>query len=220
MYYRIRLLRGVLFPRYLSYQLKESEAIIGLFPRLFLLFIASSIIFAVESFYGIGTESISKEITTASAHEFEVKKLLHLTGQVLWGLVYAGLFIFLPSLFYWTLTDVQYKKLLIVQAYSFLILLFGKSLNTLASFQLKVDPLYSPFSFGPMFQYLTSSEFLIVAFGTITLFHFWAIFVQYYYLNQLTEKGSKFVFLIVLALNLFFWIVNTLLSYIKIENLV
>ncbi|WP_394141241.1 hypothetical protein [Cytobacillus oceanisediminis] len=220
MYYRIRLLKGVLFPRYLSYQLKESEATIGLVPRLLLLFITSSIVYAIGSFFGIGTESLSRELAVIPANEFELKKLLYLTGQVLWGLVYAGLLIFLPALFYWTLTDIEYRKLLIIQAYSFLILVFGKAIIMITSFLLNVDTIYSPFSFGALFQYLTTSELLIAAFGTITLFHFWAIFIQFYYLNELTEKNSKFVFFIVMALNIFFWIVNTLLSYIKIENLV
>ncbi|GLB60216.1 hypothetical protein [Cytobacillus sp. NCCP-133] len=220
MYYRIRLLKGVLFPRYLSYQLKESEAMIGLLPRLVLLFIASSCIFALGSLSGIGTETLSRELTASLAHEFELKKLLFAIGQVVWGLVYASLFIFLPALFFWTLTEIEYKKLLIIQAYSFLILVCGKAVNMVVSFLLSVDPIYSPFSFGALFQYLTVNEWIIAAFGTITLFHLWAIFIQYYYLNELTEKNSRFIFWIVLALNIFFWIVNTLLSYIKIENLV
>lgn len=220
MYYRIRLLKGVLFPRYLSYQLKESEAAVGLAPRLILLFLASIAVYAIGSFFGIGTESLSKELAAVPANDFELKKLLFLTGQALWGLLYAGLLIFLPALFFWTLTDIEYKKLLIIQAYSFLIVLFGKAIVFISSFILEVDTIYSPFSFGALFKYLTSSELLIAAFGTITLFHFWAIFIQYYYLNELSERSSKFIFFIIIALNIFFWIVNTLLTYIKIENLV
>jgi hypothetical protein len=219
MFYRIRLSKGVLYPRFLSYQLKQSEAVVGLWPRLILLLAASTIIFAMGAFFGIGTESISKEITTVSPYEFEMKKLLFTMGQALWGLIFAFLLIFLPALFFWTLTDIEYKKLLVIQSYAFLTILFGKVLTLLSSMILKIDPLSSPFSFGVMMQYITSSELVIAAFGSLTLFHLWMIFIQYYYLKELSEKSTGMILFLVLGMNVFFWIVSTLLTYIKIENL-
>src|SRR5690606_2388405 len=124
-----------------------------------------------------------------------------------------------PALFFWSVTEISYTKLLVIQLYALIVLLIEKSLSMIIALMLGLDSVSSPFSFGVIAQYLTTNELLITLFGTISIFHFWMIYLQYTYLHRLSEKSPKFLLLIVIGLNVFLLIISAVLSYIKIEKL-
>lgn len=220
MVYKLQMLKAIFSPSTITYQLKQAEQIQGLWLRVSLLIGTFGILYFIGAFYGIGNELLSKEITNHSKSEFEVIKLLFACGEALWGLFYAGFILFLPSLFIWSVTEIPFKKLLSIQTYAVLILVIGKAIQLFFSLSLGVNQFSSPLSFGVIFQYITSSEILISLFGSISLMHFWAMFIQFTYIKNLTEKSPRFILFIILAMYIFLLIISTLLYYIKIERLI
>jgi hypothetical protein len=120
MVYQVRLLKGILEPYRSRYQLQNAEAVTKLGLKLLFLYFLSLIVFAIGGYFGIGSESFSKEITTMSANEFEAAKLLILSGNIITGILAPSIYIFLAALFFWIVTDIPYIKLVIVQ-----MILFG-----------------------------------------------------------------------------------------------
>ncbi|MBT2687182.1 hypothetical protein J7I93_03185 [Bacillus sp. ISL-47] len=220
MYYRFRLLKGIFFPSYSSHQLKQAEAIPRFWPRLFLLVLTSGFIYFLGSYFGLGNEILSKELTSLPSSEFEAKKLLFILGETGWGIIFCLFYLFFPALFFWTVTEIDYKKLVTIQMLAYTVLLIEKMLVSLLALTIGLDQFSSPFSFGVLTQYLTDKNFLIIFFGTISLFHFWIIYLQYIYLTRLSEKRGWVLFLLILGLHAFLLIVSTLLDYIEIERLI
>ncbi|MBK5485898.1 hypothetical protein JFV29_29445 [Peribacillus sp. TH16] len=83
MVYQVRLLKGILEPHRSRYQLQNAEAVTRLGWKLLLLYFLSFIVFAVEGYFGVGSESFSKEITKMDSSEFEMGKLLIVGGNII-----------------------------------------------------------------------------------------------------------------------------------------
>lgn len=220
MHYRVQLFRGIVQPNICSYQLQKAEQITSLVKKTILLFICSIIIFGLSAYFGIGNESISKSINQFSAAQFEAHKAWFAIGQVLWGTVWTGFIIFFPALLFWIFTDLEYRKLVVLQLFITTILLVEKAIFIPFQLTLGLDDHSSPFSLGVIFQYVTNNEFIIGFFGAITLFKVGAMFLQYYYLKELTDKTSKQLLFIILAINLFFWLFSAMLSTIDLGRLI
>ncbi|WP_187445654.1 hypothetical protein [Bacillus infantis] len=219
MIYEVKLLMALRSPGVSLYQLEKAEDLRGLRKRIWLLAILSSIIYAISSYFGIGTEFISKELSNLSAGEFEARKGLFVLGKAVWGLLYAAIYIFLPALYFWTLTDLEYKKLLVVQLFAFSILLIEKALLIPISLTWGISPSSSPFSLGILAQYATSNGLIVHFLGAITLFQVWIIYVQTYWIKKLTGRKGWVIFLIVLSLHIVFWILTALGTHIKMEKI-
>ncbi|WP_102273762.1 hypothetical protein [Cytobacillus massiliigabonensis] len=219
MIYRIRFLKDIRYPQTFFYQLKNAEIHNGFWSRFSLLALVSIAISFIYAYYGIGTEAISKEIYQLSGSEFEMKKAIFAAGKLLFGLVYPFLIVFLPSLFFWSVTDGSFKKIAIIQVFVLLIVLIEKALFIPFAISLGIHPESSPFTLGVIMQYITNADILIYFFGMISIFKVLAMVLQYFGLKELTSKEPIFIFWMVMAINGFFWLVSALLSYIKIENL-
>lgn len=220
MYYRFRLLKGIFSPSYSSHQLKQAEVIPGFWPRLLLLVLLSGLIYFLGSYFGIGNEILSKELTSLPSSEFEARKLLFILGETSWGILFCLLYLSFPALFFWTVTEIDYKKLVTIQMFAYTVLLIEKVLVTLLALTLGINEFSSPFSLGVLTQYLTDNHFFIIFFGTISLFHLWIIYFQYIYLTRLSDKRGWVLLLLILGLHAFLLIVSTLLDYIEIERLI
>lgn len=219
MFYKHRLLKGIFYPSYTKYQLRQAEKIQGLWLRVGLLILAFGFIYFIGAFYGVGNERLSKELITYSESGFESIKLLFAFGQTLWGLVFAAFMLFLPALFFWSVTEIPYSKLLTVQTFILFVLIIDKAINMSLAIGFGINQFSSPLSFGVIAQSLSNSELLISFLGSISLLHLWAIFLLYSYIKELTEKSRKFVFGIVCAMYFFLLIMSTLLYYIELESL-
>lgn len=218
--YRVPLFRGLREPRFISYQLRKEESFVGLWRPILLLAIASMIIAGISAYFGIGSESVSKALTDLSRGEYEAQKTLFASGQILWGLVWSLLAIFIPSLFFWTLLDVEYRKLLIVQLIIFMIFLLEKLISIPINLILGVGVESNIFSFGIIAQAFTSIELIIHFFSNITLFKIWAIILIYIYYKNLSEKSPRFLIFTLIGFYVFVAIIAALLSYIKFENII
>ncbi|PLR76195.1 hypothetical protein CU633_17195 [Bacillus sp. V3-13] len=218
MFFQNKLTKGLWDPARFFYQLREAERITGLWNRVVLLLLASALIFGLGTYTGVGTEILSKEITQLPISEFEAHKALFAAGQILWGLFYAALVLFVPSLFFWTLTDIEYKKLTVVQTLVLLILLIEKVVLLPFQITFGLDRFSSPFSLGVIAQYLSIKSFFVYFLATITVFKIWGMALQYKALKLLSDKNPKILLLMIISINLAAWLFSALISYIEFEK--
>ncbi|MDQ0269219.1 hypothetical protein [Cytobacillus purgationiresistens] len=218
--YRVPLFRGLREPYIISHQLRKEESFVGLWKRILLLVAVSMAIMGFSVYFGIGSEIVSKSLTDLARSDYEAYKTLFGAGQIVWGLIWALLVIFIPSLFFWTLIDVEYRKLLSVQLFVTIIFLIEKVVNIPFSIFLGVGTESNIFSLGIIVQSLTSIELIIHFFANITLFQIWAVIIQYIYFRRLSEKSPRFLLFTLIGFYLFVAMVSSLLSYIKFENII
>lgn len=220
MFNQLRPLRALQRPKIFFYQLQQEEGFTGFWPRFSILIIVSVLIHFFYAFYGIGSEVISKEIYGTPNSEFAMKKMFFAGGQVLFGILFPFVIIFVSSLFFWCLTDAPFRKLMVLHEIVLLILLLEKAVFIPIAIIVGIQPESSPFGLGVIMQYITSADLLHSFFGAISLFKIWGMVFQYYGLKVISSKEPKALFLIVLSFNLFIWLVSALLSYIPIENII
>ncbi|MEK4534047.1 hypothetical protein NST21_01415 [Peribacillus sp. FSL K6-1552] len=216
MVYQVRLLKGILEPRRSRYQLQNAEAVTRLGWKLLLLYFLSFIVFAVEGYFGVGSESFSKEIAKMDASEFEVGKLLIVGGNIIAGLFYPTIYLFLSSLFFWIVIDIPYIKLVIVQMIIFGLQLLEKVFLIPILVLMDIGNDANPFSLGVISQYFLRSDYFIHFFSEITIFQFLIIALQYFYLKEFSERNNYLVLLMIVLFYLATWFVKAFLAYIQV----
>ncbi|WP_057915621.1 hypothetical protein [Peribacillus muralis] len=216
MVYQVRLLKGIFEPYRCRYQLQNAEAVTRFGSKLLLLYFLSLIVFTVAGYFGIGSESFSKHISTMSVTEFETGKLLIMGGNMIVGLIYPSLYIFLASLYFWIVADIPYLKLVVVQMTLFCLLLLEKVLLIPLFILLDIGNDGNPFSFGVISQHFLSSDYFIHVFSEISIFQFFIIFLQYFYLKGFSERNKYFIFLMIGLFYLATWFVKAFLAYIHV----
>jgi len=216
---RIHVLRGLFYPDLYTYKLRDSEYVPGVWKNTVMLVLLSGLIFGISAYFGIGSEYLSKNLTAVSRENYELQKLLFMIGQLIWGLFYGIAMIFIPALFFWTFSDIELKKFVTVQLYVMPVLLLEKVINIPLATGLGLIKTSSPFSLGVIAQYITNKDFIIYFLAAITLFKIWAIFIEYKYIKMLTGKRRGIVLLLVIGINLIFWLFSALFSFIQFEKI-
>lgn len=215
----IEVFRGLFNYHYYTYKLRDAERFPGVWKKTILFILLSGMIFGFSAYFGIESEYLSKKLTSISRAEYEMNKLLFLSGQILQGLVSGAIMLFLPALFFWTVTDLEFKRLLSIQLFVMPILLLEKVLYVPMALYLGLTKVSSPFSLGVIAQYITGNDFIIHFLAYISIFKIWAIFIEFKYLNAMTDKNPKIVLLLVIAIHLIIWLFAALISFIRMENI-
>jgi hypothetical protein len=216
---RVEVLRGLFNYNYYTYKLRDAEDVPGVWKNAALLILLSGLIFGISAYFGIGSEYLSKKLTTISREEYEMHKLLFMAGQTILGIVFGAVMIFLPALFFWTLSDVELKKLLTIQFFVLPIFLLEKLIIIPLALTLGLTHISSPFSLGVIAQYITGNDFIVYFLASISFFKAWAIFIEYKYLKMLSGKNSRVILLMVIGINLVFWLFSALISFIQFEKI-
>lgn len=219
MVYYVHLFKGMLNPSTFSYQVEKAEEIRGLWKKVVFLILISIFLSTIASYYGVGMDFLAKEITGISQQELEAKKLMTSIGKVIWGAGYAAFVLFGWSIILWALMDLQYKKLVVIQLVVLAILLLEKAILLPFNISLGISPEYSPFALGVIARYITSNMIVVYILSHISIFKIWVIIFQYTCIKKMSEKSPKVILILLVCVNLFFWLVSTLLSYLKIESL-
>ncbi|MDM5356739.1 hypothetical protein [Peribacillus sp. ACCC06369] len=216
MVYQVRLLKGILEPNRSRYQLQNAEAVTRLGWKLLFLYLLSLLVFAIEGYFGIGSESFSKEITKMGVNEYEAGKLLILSGNIIAGIIHPSIYIFLSALFFWIVTDIPYIKIVIVQMIIFGLQLVEKILLIPLFVLMDIGNDANPFSLGIISQYFLRSDYFIHFFSEITIFQFLIIALQYFYLKEFSERNNYLIFLMIVLFYLATWFVKAFLAYIQV----
>ena len=216
---RINVLHGLFNYKDYTYKLRAIEDVPGVWKKITLLILLSGLLFGISAYFGIGSEYLSRKLTSVSREEYEMHKLLFMIGQAILGLFFGAIMIFLPALFFWTLSDLELKKLLTIQLFVMPIFLLEKILAIPLAISLGLIQVSSPFSLGIIAQYITGNDFIIYFLSYLTIFKIWAIFIEYKYLRMLTDRNPKIILLIVIAINLVIWLFASLFSFIQFEKI-
>jgi hypothetical protein len=216
---RINVLRGLFNYKDYTYKLRDIEDVPGVWKKITLLILLSGLLFGISAYFGIGSEYLSRMLTSISSEEYEMHKLLFMVGQALLGLFFGAIMIFLPALFFWTLSDLELKRLLTVQLFVMPIFLLEKSLAIPLALSLGLIQVSSPFSLGIIAQCITGNDFVIYLLSYISIFKIWAVVIEYKYLRMLTDRNPKIIMLIVIGINLVIWLFASLFSFIQFEKI-
>lgn len=219
MYYQVQIWKGLTSPYVSAHQINKAEKLNGIWKWTVQLLLISLILSGISAYLGIGNESLSKLIYDTTSSEFQTIKGLFAIGQVVQSTVTTAILIFLPALIFWIFTDIEYYKLVVVQLFVAGIWLLEKIVFFPLQFYFGLDHASSPFSLGILAQYITDYQLLSHFFGEISLFSIWVMFIQYKYLSVITEKSPRIILLLIVSIQLFFWIFTALFSYIKFEVL-
>lgn len=216
MVYQVRLLKGIFEPQRSRYQLQNAEAVTRLGWKMLLLYVLSLIVFTVSAYFGVGTESYSKQITGMNPAEFEAGKSLVVVGNIIAGLMYPTIYLFLASLFFWLVGDIPYTKILIVQMVLLVLSLIEKVLLIPIFVMMDIGNDANPFSLGVISQYLMRNEYFIHFFSEVTIFQILIMALQYYYLKTFTERSKSFVLIMIILFYIASWFVKAFLAYIQV----
>ncbi|MFJ7832494.1 hypothetical protein ACIQXU_20095 [Peribacillus sp. NPDC097284] len=216
MIYQVRLLKGIFEPQRSRYQLQNAEAVTRLFWKLIGLYFLSVLVFSVSGYFGIGSESFSKNITKMDVSEFETGKLLIVIGNMIAGLFYPSIYIFLASLFFWVVLDIPYIKTVIVQMITLSLYLLEKVLLIPLFVLMDIGHDANPFSLGVISQYFIRSDYFIHFFSEITIFQILIISLQYYYLKVYTERSKAFVLSMIILFYIASWFAKAFLAYLQV----
>jgi len=217
--YQLRILKGLLYSKRSFFQLEKAETVYGLRPNILILFILSALVFYGAGFAGIGTHVMSSELTAVPGSVFEWLKNYFGLGRFIHGLLYAALIIFFQALWFWTLTDIPYTKLIVLQAFIFPILLLEQVINIVLAVQMNLPWFSSPFSLGPVAHYITDKRFLIYFLGSISLFKLWVISIQLYGMRILSTRRRLPSFIIIISIHIIFWLGTTFLAFLDFKKI-
>lgn len=220
MFNEVKLFKGLVHPSTYFYQLRESEILKNYYKKLLLLFLISMLVFGLNGSFGWGTVPLSKEFIELSPVDMEIHKFYFVLGRLLLGILYAAFILFIPALLFWTLSDAEFKKLVVLQGITLIILLIEKLTYLPLLTFLSINWYSSPFALGAISQTLSNSEWLKYFLGSISLFKVWAMVLQYMGLRWLSDKTRIVVLLWVLFINLLFWSITAFLAYIDFSILV
>ncbi|RIU88340.1 hypothetical protein [Oceanobacillus picturae] len=194
-------------------RVKEAESIKRVWKVNVLLILLSLILYGYMAYLGMGTNLLSPQAQSLSPLAYEQQKFWFFTGRLIFGLLFAVFILFIPSLYFSLLTDIPYKKLVIMQQVVLFVLLVERAIwIPLAVFN-GLDWYVSPVSFGIIASYFTEIPWLIYFFGAISLFQLWIIWFQVRYIRNLTEIKKQWVWGYVLLFHFFFWLLTALLAY-------
>ncbi|MBD3109063.1 hypothetical protein IEO70_11900 [Bacillus sp. AGMB 02131] len=212
----VRPLKGIMKPGIYIDQLKLAENCSQYKRYIFILLAISIILYALNAFLGIGTESLSKELIGAEMETWIARSQLFLVGSTLSGALVACIFLFLSSIYYWSFLQADYQRIVIAQMSIFILFLVEKALQIPLYIWLDVGDISNILSFGIIAQYISDSQILAHFLSQITLFRVGMLVMSYYYLKELSEVSRRTLLIVIGFLFLFFWIASGLLSYIKI----
>ncbi len=219
MIYQLRILKGLLYSKRSFFQLEKAETVYGLRANILILFFISALVFYASGFAGIGTHVMSSELTAVPDSTFEWLKNYFGLGRFIHGLVYAVLIIFFQALWFWTLTDIPYTKLIVLQTFIFPILLLEQIINIVLAVQMDLPWFSSPFSLGPVAHYITDKRFLIYFLGSISLFKLWVISIQLYGMRILSTRRRLPSFIIIISIHIIFWLGTTFLAFLDFKKI-
>ncbi|WP_428910069.1 hypothetical protein [Niallia sp. Krafla_26] len=219
--FQVRLFKTLKEPYYTALQLRKAEDLTGFWMKLILLLLFSVLLAFVTSFLGVGNDILSAELNQRSPIEFETIKSLFAIGQIGWSLFEALFILFIPSLFFWALSDIEWKKFIVVQQGVLVILLIEKILLLPFAIFLGLSlDLSNPFSLGIIGQALTNQEYVLQILSQISIFKIWAIVLQYKYIKVLADHSAKRTALFVIGFNVVILLISAFFSIMDLETYV
>lgn len=196
------------------FRLRKVEETKPIWKSNVLLVVLSMLIYFWMAYLGIGSNLISGDAVSLGAFGYESSKFWFVVGRVLFGLLFGLFILFVPSYLFSLLTDIPYKKLIIIQQVVLFVLLIERVLWIPLMMFAGLDWYVSPLSFGIIASYMTGHAWLIYFFGAISVFQLWIIGFQVYSLNYLSTAVKKqWLYVSVIFLHVLGWGLATIFAF-------
>lgn len=187
------------------YTLKRAESLKNLWKLFALLIFASAGVYAWMAVLGIGSDIISTEAAALNAFEYEAGKVWFVLGRMAFAAIFAVLVLIVPSLFFYAITEIPYRKLLVMQQIVLLVMLIERVLWIPLAVFAGLDWFASPWAFGIITSYFTDLPWVIFFFGAISLFQLWIIWFQVKFIGFMSDIKRVWLWVNVIGIHILYW---------------
>ncbi|CDQ21522.1 hypothetical protein SAMN05192559_11177 [Halobacillus karajensis] len=187
------------------FKLNEAERLKNVWNLLFFLFIFTMLTYVWTAWLGLGTDTISANMTDLNRVEYETRKAWFLIGRVGFALLLFLFILFISSFFFWLFNNVSYKKLFILQMNVLLVMLIERTTWIPLMIYAGIDWYVSPFSFGVIASYFTTIDWVIYFFGAVSIFQLFIIWYQVKCLSWLSNTKIGWIWVGVVFWHLLLW---------------
>ncbi|MUV36713.1 hypothetical protein JNUCC1_00517 [Lentibacillus sp. JNUCC-1] len=194
------------------FRVKQAEKMSNIWKTTAWLFVAAMGVYIWMAWLGMGTNLLSEKALMYTPEEYEAAKFWFVIGRAGFGLLLAALILFVPSLLFYYLTGIPYKKLVYMQQAVLLLLLVERLIWIPLAVYAGLDWYVSPMSFGPLMAYITSQSWLIYFFGAISLFQILIIWFQAKFLKRFGVLKLRWIWTSLILLHIFEWAWAALLA--------
>ena len=184
---------------------------------IFLLMLFSMLLYSGMGMLGIGTQVISSGVTIFTPSEYEMQKFSFIIGRMIYSIAFVLFVLFVPSLVFYLVTKIPYKKLLLMQLVVLFVMLLERALWIPFVVYFGLDWYVSPLSFGIIVSYFTDIPFLIFFFGAISLFQLWIVSFQIKFLSRLSAIHKRYIWGTVILFNVTVWVLTALVAFTDIH---
>src|SRR5690625_1013640 len=137
------------------FRLRQAEAMSPIWRSNSLLILLSMLIYLWMAFLGMGSNLISGDALVLGALNYEASKFWFVIGRLLYGAFFASFILFVPAYLFKLLTDIPFKKLVVMQQVVLFIMLVERLLWIPLMLFAGLDWYVSPLSFGIIASYIT-----------------------------------------------------------------
>lgn len=195
------------------YRLKNAEKVNHFWKLVSIFIVASMIVYGCLGYVGIGSDMLLDKSFTFTSDIYESSKFWFMIGKILLGLLFASYILFGPSALFSWMTNIPYKKLMVMQLIVLFMLLLERVMWFFLNLTIGLDWYVSPLSFGIIASVLTTKSWMIIFFGTISLFQLWIIWFQTkFILHFLENEGKVAIWFTIILFHLVEWIIVALLT--------
>ncbi|WP_099156763.1 hypothetical protein [Virgibacillus ndiopensis] len=198
------------------YRIQKAEKLNNIWKVSALLILFGALIYAWTAYLGLGTDIISGNATTLSETEYEQSKWWFVVGRMVFAILLIILLLFIPSLIYYLITGIPYRKLMIMQQLVILVMLADRVIWIPLMVWWGLDWYVSPLSLGVITSYFTDISWVIYFFGAISLFQLWIIWFQVKYLGHLSTVKKNWLWVSVIFLHIVYWILVSGLAFVDV----
>ncbi|WP_010095705.1 hypothetical protein [Ornithinibacillus scapharcae] len=216
MTYTLQVLRFIFSVDDHIFRIGKAETVRNPWKVIVLLSLLTLVIYGGMGMLGMGSTLISSGAVLLDPAEYEMRKLWFVIGRVAFALTFALFVLFIPTLIFYWVTKISFKKLLLMQVVVLFILLMERVLWIPMAVFFGLDWFVSPFSFGVIASYFTDISLLIYLFGAVSLFQLWIIALQIKYLIKLSTIHKGWIYATVILLHLTIWTVTAIVSFTDI----
>jgi len=187
------------------FRIKRSEKVTNLWKTSIILIITTALIYGWMAYLGIGSTILSSGAMQLSEAAYESSKFWFMIGRVLYGVLFALVILFVPSLLFYLLTEIPYQKLVIMQQVVLAVMLLERLIWIPLVVFVGLDWYTSPLSLGIIASYLIEMDWFIYFFGAISLFQIWIIWFKFRFLRALSGVKNSTLWLFIILLQLLGW---------------
>ncbi|WP_042145459.1 hypothetical protein [Paucisalibacillus sp. EB02] len=198
------------------FRIGKAELIRTPWKVMLLLMLFSTFLYSGMGMLGIGSSPISSGAVVLTPSEYEMQKLWFIIGRIIYSLAFVLFILFVPSLIFYWVTKIQYKKLLLMQLVVLFVLLIERILWIPFVVYFGLDWYVSPLSFGIIASYFTDIPFLIYLFGAISLFQLWIVAFQIKFVSKLSAIQKGWIWSTVILFNLAVWTLTAVVAFTDI----